>query len=344
MGGFALGNEMTVRQREAWGLAAMSAPTVLLLTGLGWTWVLLGSLGAVCLRAALSALDAGAEGTLAEKTLRAFGRPVGAGILLLSALWLTLVLARTAAQANTAYPDDHLGQLPAVVLLALAAYCAWTGKQTAQNCAGVLALLLAALYALLLIAAAGTVEWAWCAPWGEPEDTAEALAVGLIPAAALYLPQKRGQSPAGLTVAALAPAALALVTAGTLSPALAAREPIPFYTVAKSLHLFSVMERVEPILSGAMLLGMFCLAALFVRAAAELLRRACGLEEKWGSLAVCALALPTSIYTGRIPERVWVCAAGIFWGLLPVLTLWVASGKKTEKNRKKQKKRLDKST
>ena len=339
MGGFVLGNEMTVRQREAWGLAAMSAPTVLLLTGLGWQWVLLGSLAAVSLRALMTALDAKSEGTLTDKTLRAFGKPVGTALLLLSVLWFTMVLARTAAQANTAYPDDHLGQLPGAVLLALAAYGAWTGKQSARNSAGILALILTVLYALLVVAAVRNVDWKWCEPWGEQEDVMEAFAVGLIPSTAFCLPQKRGNAPAALGVAGLAPAILALITAGTLSPALCEREPMPFYTLTKSLRLFSVMERVEPILSGAMLMGMFCIAGLLVSAGSEIISKTCTLPQKWGALGICSLALAASFFTGRISEHVWVIAASIFWGVLPILTQAIAAGKEKQNKSKKTEKR-----
>ena len=330
-----MNSEMTVRQREAWSLAAISAPAVLLLTGLGWVWVLAGSLGAVCLRAWMNALCRNADGTLSESLLYAFGKPVGTGLLLLSALWMTLVLARTAAQANTAYPDDALGQLPGAALLALTAYCAWTGKQTAKNSAGIAAMLAAGLYALLFVSAAGAVEWAWCLPWGKPSDAWQAFAVGLIPAATLFLTQKRGQSPIGLGTAALAPAAMAFVCAGMLSPAVCVREPIPFYAAAKSLSLFSVMPRVEPLLSGAMLMGMFCLAGLLVSAASEAVRRASGLPEKWGALGICAAALAVSFFTRRLPERLWIGGATIFWGILPIAALIVVSEKKRRKKAEK---------
>lgn len=317
---------MTKRQREAWSLSALSVSAVMLLAGLSWVWVLAGCGAAALIRLLLLRLG----GTdLAKKIPEAFGRPVGICVLLLSAAWMTLVLAKAAQAAGKAYPEDGVETLSTVVLLALAALAYGKGSQTGMRAACVLSLFLAVLYSILLLAALGDVEWRWCLPWGAPAQAAVALSVGLLPAAALWLPGEEKVSPGGLAIQTAAPAALALVTTGMLSAAVCRQEVHPFYTMTKSLSLFSVMERVEPLLSGALLMGFFCAASLLLGSAVQAVHTAVpDADEKRTGLAVSAAAFGLSWFVNRLPQGVWVVGSMLFWGVLPLVTLCVVVRKK----------------
>ena len=54
-------------------------------------------------------------------------------------------------------------------------------------------------------------------------------------------------------------ALFAAVTAGVLSPELAARSKNAFYDLSRSVSILGVMERIEPLVSAAMTMGVFCL-------------------------------------------------------------------------------------
>lgn len=317
---------MTKRQREAWSLSALSVSAVMLLAGLNWVWVLAGCGAAALIRLLLLRLG----GTdLAKKIPEALGKPVGTCVLLLGAAWMTLVLAKAARAAGKAYPEDGVETLSTVVLLALAALAYGKGSRTGMRAACVLSLFLAVLYGILLLAALRDVEWRWCMPEGSPAQAAVAFSVGLLPAAALWLPGEQTVSPGGLAIQTAAPAALALVTAGLLSRAVCRQEAMPFYTMTKSLSLFSVMERVEPLLSGALLMGFFCAASLLLSGAVRAVHSAVpDADEKRTALAVSAAALGLSWFVNRLPQGVWVVGSMVFWGIFPLITLWIVVRKK----------------
>ena len=335
-----MNGEMTKRQREAWCLSALSVSAVMLLSGLCWIWVLAGSAAAALLRwltVRLGGVD------LAKKTERAFGRVPGGILLLLGAGWTALVLARAARAAGDAYPDDGVETLSAVVLLALAVLSRWKGEQTGVRAAGLLAMFLTILYSILLLSAAGEIDWTWCGLWGGAEQAIMAFGVGLLPMAALWLPGSEKPSIKGAVIQTLAPTFAALATVGMISPGVARQEAMPFYTAAKSLSLLSVLERVEPLVSGALMLGFFCAASLLLNTAAAMICTALPKADgKWTGLAVGALALGLSRFTGRLPQIVWVAGSVVFWGILPLATLWIVELKKDSKIAKKRVDKRDK--
>ena len=79
----------TARQRDAWILAAMTAPAVALGAGVGWQWALLG--GGVS--AALSLLCRRSDQPLRTQAIAALGPAAGKTVMALAALWNLLALA-----------------------------------------------------------------------------------------------------------------------------------------------------------------------------------------------------------------------------------------------------------
>lgn len=67
-------------------------------------------------------------------------------------------------------------------------------------------------------------------------------------------------------------AAAALCAAGTLSPRVAGEEAFAVYTMAKSVSVFGVMERLEPVVSAALTAGGFCLLSVLCLANAKTAR------------------------------------------------------------------------
>ena len=142
----------TARQRDAWMLAAMSVPAVALCAGIGWQWALLG--GAIS--AALYLIQGRARQSglaLRDVVNEAFGTAGGTMIMVLAAIWNLFALAWLTQRAGGAFPEAKDSAAVGLILLALAAFAAWKGEAVAARCAGVIALVLAGLYALLFCAA-----------------------------------------------------------------------------------------------------------------------------------------------------------------------------------------------
>ena len=103
--------------------------------------------------------------------------------------------------------------------------------------------------------------------------------------------------------------------------------------MAKSVSVFGVMERLEPVVSAALTAGGFCLLSVLCLANAKT-ARALGWKKRTGIgnfLLGCAGYLAGAV----LPEGVQALAAAICWGMVPMLTLWVASVKKLQKKQKK---------
>ena len=319
-------------------LAAMSVPAVALCAGIGWQWALLG--GAISAALYLMQGRARQNGlALRDAVNEAFGTAGGTMIMVLAAIWNLFALAWLTQRADGAFPEAKDSVAVGLILLALAAFAAWKGEDVAARCAGVIALVLAGLYALLLLAAIGDVRPEWLRPWGGWRRALLPMACLLLPCAAWYLGTEKDENGAkghwGLLL--LAPALAAAATAGCLSPRLAAMEEAPFYEMVKGLSLFTVVERFEPLASTALALGYFCAMPLLLCAA-----RACfgGKREPWQLAAMAALAGACSFCAQHVPTAVFTAGAAIFWGLLPLLIPLVVDRKK---GGKKSKIMLDKS-
>lgn len=284
---------MRDRQLCAVTLAAASVPALLYLPRLGWVWATAA--------AAISALLLGlcgrrcAPGGLTEVIPAAFGR-AGRAVLALVLLGGSLLLGGAARALCAIYPESRGGPLTGLLLLLAAAYAAERGEETVLRSGAILFFFLTAVEAVILGFSAVQVRAAW-------------LAAGI-----------------GLCAAA------ALCAAGTLSPRVAGEEAFAVYTMAKSVSVFGVMERLEPVVSAALTAGGFCLLAVLCLANAKT-ARALGWKKRSGIgnfLLGCTGYLAGTV----LPEGVQALAAAICWGIVPLVTLWVASVKNLQKNQK----------
>lgn len=324
-------NRITARQARAWMLGTLSAPAAMALAGLGWTWVLLGgALAAIVLHAMCRAACG-----FPEAFTLAFGRTGGAVIGVLTLLWLLAAAAGTASAVRIAFETDPGPAAPAVLLL-LAALACGKGSRRAAAVGGILTPVLALLYSIIVLTSLRHLQPDWCRPWGSAADAGLSVCVCLSPACILFAAEpERGSRRAGWScaaLAALAPAALALITAGCLSPELAGASELPIYTLTKSLSVLSVMERFEPLLSVSLMLGLFLLLQGIVCAAGNLTQPTGGAKQTdRGTAAFCLLAFAGSLGADRVPVVCWAIGAATFWGILPVLTLVIVGIKKIKK-------------
>ena len=308
---------MRDRQLCAVTLAAASVPALLYLPRLGWVWATAA--------AAISALLLGlcgrrcAPGGLTEVIPAAFGR-AGRAVLALVLLGGALLLGGAARALCAIYPESRGEPLTGLLLLLAAAYAAERGEETVLRSG-----------AIILGFSAVQVRAAWLAPQTGRVPFA-AMTAALSPMAVLYVRGGARRTGGWLAAGIGLCAAAALCAAGTLSPRVAGEEAFAVYTMAKSVSVFGVMERLEPVVSAALTAGGFCLLSVLCLANAKT-ARAIGWKRRTGIgnfLLGCTGYLAGTV----LPEGVQAVAAAICWGIVPLVTLWVASVKKLQKNQK----------
>ena len=118
---------------------------------------------------------------------------------------------------------------------------------------------------------------------------------------------------------------ISAVTAGILSPAVVQLRQDPFYDVAKSISFFGVMERIEPLLSAAMTMGVFALLTTMTSACQSIGQTI--KPGRWhgsGSCVAAAILLTVLKYKNG---EIRIFGAILVWLVLPILmVLW--NGKK----------------
>lgn len=222
---------------------------------------------------------------LPELTVRAFGKAAGRVVLAIGGVFTLLAAAQTARRAGIAFPDGTAWLAGGVIVLLGTLAGEKDAKQAAKVC-GVLFLVLAGLYTIIILAAAKSAQLRWMAPWGGARQTLEVVPSLLALTCLRFLPGRTQRVKRGwLGLLAICPAVLAAVTAGCLSPRLTQQLTFPFYTVSQSLSVLGVMERLEPVVSAALLMGFFALESLLLEAGREQIVWAAPnlAEKRWGA-------------------------------------------------------------
>ena len=309
------------RQAGAWGFCAASVPAVLTCAGLGWGWVLLGCAIAAGDYVLTQELANGAV-YLPELTVRAFGNAAGRTTLVIGGAFTLLAAAQTARRAGIAFPDGT-AELAGGVIVLLGTLAGEKGAKQATKVCGVLFLVLAGLYTIIILAAAKNVQLRWMEPWGGARQTLEVVPPLLVLTCLRFLPGRKAAVKSGwLGLLAVCPAAFAALTAGCLSPRLTQQLTFPFYTVSQSLSVLGVMERLEPIVSAALFMGFFALESLLLEAGREQIERAAPIiaGKRWARAALGIAVFGLSFLTDGIPAEVWALGAAVCWGIVPLLT------------------------
>lgn len=307
------------RQRWAWIAAALSSVAAICLSRYSWPWV---ALGCVLVTGYYLYMDrrVPSEG-LAVWSEKHMGIP---GKLLLGVMlvWNVAAMAWAASLADAAFPMVDGFPVLSWVLLAVAAWGSVKGIGACARCSGVLCLLLLGLYGAVIVFAVPDIKWENLQVIGKPEDTIWCAGLFLPVAGIWYLPcQATRKTPAwgmGILIPAFS-VMLSVITAGVLSPALAASRTVPFYDVAQSVSLFGVIERIEPLLSAAMTMGLFALLSIQV-SVCQALAEAFKPWRYYGVL--CCVVAGALLTIGRIMTVEILTAGGwLVWFGIPVITL-----------------------
>lgn len=309
-------HKIGLRQRQAWICAGWSAVTACCICGVNWVWVLIGC-GLVGIYHGYLERKSGANGLAAELVIRwnGVGRAVNAVIL----IWSVIMLAWTATLSDQAFPTVDGFPVLGWIMLALTGWGVQKGMKACARCCGVLCLFLLGLYGVILIFGLPDMRWmADTLPKGGWTEGLTVIGICLLPTAIWYAPGS-GSQRRNLWVLfpVLLSGMLALVAAGILSPELAAEEETPLYLVAQSIRLFGVMERMESLLSAAILMGVFAQMsglAVVCQCTADQLRPC-----RWSGIAACAGAGIVMLFVEWIPQMVLLVGNSVVWLLIPIL-------------------------
>lgn len=310
------------RQRWAWFAAGLSAVAASGFCSCGWIWVLIGGLLATLFYIYIDKKLA--DRGIAVLMCKAFGWG-GKALAVLTLLWTVLVMGWTAALADTAFP--MVNGFPGLgwIMLAMAAWGARKGAKACAGCSGVLCLFLIVLYGVVAVFAVPDVTWRWLKPDSRWEQGIWTAGLFLLPAGVWYVPcgaESKGPSWPVAFALPLFGAALSAVTAGVLSPELAAVRKVPLYDVAQSVSLFGVVERIEPLLSAAVTMGVFALLSVQVSAAQALADRI--RQWSWSGSVACGMAGIAMILTKDMPMELVAIGSLVFWLVIPLIVLFAA--------------------
>lgn len=321
------------RQDYALGFAAFTVPAILLLPRTGWLWATVFSAAGAAFLAALLCLRRRRKQSLARLVAAS---KAGKAALVAVLLWNTLMLGRIAAYLCRAYPSGSAFPLVGLLLLLLAVYAAARGGDAVLRTGAIVFFFLIGFYLLILGFALSDLRPAWLTP--ERRPVWSVFPAVLAPVSVLYLSDggSGGGKPAlWLTGGVLLSFLAALVTAGTVSPPVAAQEAFPFYTAAKSVKLFGAMERLEPFVSAALTAGGFCLLGMLCAANGKILSIFFPQPNKAAALTNFLAGGACLWLSAVISEGIYAAGMTIFWGAFPFLTLLLGGRKKLKKYEKK---------
>ena len=315
------------RQRWVWLASGLSGAVAAKTCGLNWAWVLGAGLLSALYYIYLD-MRLHPQG-VAELLPEIFGK-TGKILAIAVLLWTVLLMAWTANLANGAFPMVKGEPVLGWSVLALAAWGSWKGPAACARCAGVLCLFLLALYGVIGGFAVPDAQLENLVPVGGWEDGVLTLGIFLLPSAVWFLPCTRSRKKPAWQMALLLPAfagGLAIVTAGVLSPLLARSQPAALYALAQSVSLFGVVERIEPLLSAAMTMGVFCLLSAMACACTQLWGRL--RPWRWSGILCCAAAAALMGWTENLDFRILTAGTAVFYVLVPLAAL-CRQGKKRQ--------------
>ncbi|MBQ7566733.1 MAG: hypothetical protein IJT18_06400 [Oscillospiraceae bacterium] len=316
------------RQAALFAFASASAPVITVCAGLHWLWALAATLAAGALTAAVILLWRRVGEDLPSLLPVVWGR-AGNVIALLAAVFAAAVLWRFFAWTDTAFPDLPTRPFVPLTLLAIAAFGAWKGSAACIRAVTAIALPLAALYAAVFLFALPDAQPQRLVnlPRGLPPVSLCAL---LLPVSLVWFAAPGKGRPARLSVllTALLPAVTAAVCASVPGSGGS------LYVMAENINVLSVGSRIEPLVSAALTVGWFAAVCLPLMAAGRVAERLTG-RARVGVAAASLLALPGTVWDLPVPGAFFAVGTAIFCGLIPLLTLWIAALKKSEKKMKK---------
>ncbi|MBR2047042.1 MAG: hypothetical protein IJ960_00430 [Oscillospiraceae bacterium] len=226
------------------------------------------------------------------------GKPLG----IAQWLWTAAVLGSLVPAAGNYWTGG--GKAVGLILLTLAALAGRTAQR--ERSGNTLFWLLAPVGGLILLLAAGKLEWIWLEPQAG-KWPGELLCILLVPA--LTGKEKKGTQ--GI-LAGLTAIGAAILIQGTLGHQTAAAASAPLYETGKALGPGG-----EILVSVGMTLSWYALASLLFGKAMEFLREA-GIPSGWAAAVTWAMSGAMVLLELKIPGTVLAAGSLILWVILPL--------------------------
>lgn len=291
---------MTTRDKQLLALTfcASTVASTWVLPSVGWIWAGLASLVGV------------------DLAIAALRRPIltAKWVLMPLLAWNFMMLGAATRLLSTAFPDGN--EVIGLILLLLASYAAGRGEQTVLRVGATAVFVLTIIYSILVGFSLPSADFS---PEVATPQTWPIFAAALSPMLLVFL--RTGDTKAGAWVLGIPilAALCALATGGSGD----------FYTAMKSVSIFGVIERLEPLASVAVCIGGFCLLA-----------EICAVNEK--ILRGKSAATPMNFFLGGacywvsrlVPDPALAIGTAIFWGLVPFCTQGIENLKKLKNNEK----------
>jgi MFS family permease len=120
-----------------------------------------------------------------------------------------------------------------------------------------------------------------------------------------------------------------IITAGVLSPGIAAATPNAFYETCRSLNLFGVARRFEPLISAGMTVGWFVLISLLLSCCGALTHKLFPGRGRYGVWIAAVFAAIVKLCGLHIWPWLPVFLGGLFWVGFPLLAQGLEREKKS---------------
>ena len=284
-----------------WVVAAMAAPFGQWLGSAPWLWVMGASL-------AVGILFLGARKLTGE------AEP-GKLLASLQLLFLIIIVGVTASHTGDCWLTAKVQWIIPATLLVLAACAASGGNAVGQRAGATLFWFVALGFGVLLLFALPDV----CLPYLRPaQGKITVLPVLLLPGVCLLLPRKKGKTPWALPLVITGLAGLISgITAGVLSPGVAARTSGAFMEMVRGIRVMEAAERLEAVAAAVMTLSWFCVLSLLLSAAGHMGEQIFPGKRKFFVWFTAGLGGGLSIFSEEISASILGLAAVILWYILP---------------------------
>ena len=314
---------LSTRQICAFAFVAFSAPAITVCASLPWTWVLPASTASAALGAGAVRLWRKSDTSSLAAAIRT--RRGGTAILVLTALFAVLVMHRFGQMALGAFPDDPPTAFVPLTLLAVCAWACAKSRAAVLRAVGVASFFVLGAYAAIAAFALPDIvpQRLFSVRGGDPWR----LGVLLTPLFALFLVHREDRKVR--SVWQWTPLFIVFPTASALLCALVPGADGSFYTMAKSVEVLSVAQRVEPLVSAVMTVGWIAAICLLALSVGEI---AGALGGNRRHAAVCAVATAATCIFGALPLPTSFYTIGMFLLLISApLSALLCCAKKVKK-------------
>lgn len=300
------------RQLSAWLFAGMTPVLIHLLSGGSWMCTAVGGI---------------AGAALMWCVWRSRWRPTKWQCPILI-FYIVILLGQLLHRTSESWPVGDNDPAVALIILFLGAWSASKGVSAAARTGTVLFWVVLVLY--LIVFGTGTMEirLEYLMPRWEITD-ALGFAVFGLPVASVCLLAQGEKAGTRSVLPALFATVASIITAGVLSPGIAAATPNAFYETCRSLNLLGVARRFEPLISAGMTVGWFVLISLFLSCCGALTHKLFPGRGRYGVWIAAVFAAVIKLCGLHIWPWLPVFLGALFWVGFPLLAQGLEREKKS---------------